>query len=163
MVTGVDDAIVLGLVATAVVGSYEAWAASPEGQRAIHAMNDAVDNAANAVGQAVKSMCEDKTEVHLYHRLQSPTQTYADGIMQVQSGQMWGREAYGSSIPTVKAYVGPLPAGEQGVEFTTEAEPNAGAPQGQAKWYPGSPGVTVNSQGYAVINVTITKNTQVPE
>lgn len=154
-IAGVDDAIVLTtLGAVAAVGAYESWATSPAGQ-----------NALKAAAAAIEGMCEgedDDNKPQVYHRLQSPTQTYNDSLLQQQSGQIWGKEAYGSGFATVKAYTGPLPAGEQGIEFTTPAQPNPGSPPGQAKWYPGAPGVTLNSQGYAVINVTITKNTQVP-
>jgi len=47
----------------------------------------------------------------------------------------------------------------QGSVIATSADD--GSP-GQASWYPGSPGVSVNKQGYAVIPIFVTKNNQVP-
>ena len=40
----------------------------------------------------------------------------------------------GSHIPAAQAYLGPLPEGEQGFEFTTRTPPDPGAPPGQAYW-----------------------------
>jgi hypothetical protein len=98
-----------------------------------------------------------------YHRLESPTQTSADAKAQAASGEIWGRAARGSSIACVKAYRNALPAHRRGIEFVTPIPPTpgSGTPY-EARWYLGIPGVRQNSAGFAVISVTITKNTQVP-
>ena len=64
-----------------------------------------------------------------YHRLESPTQTWEVAAMQQASGQVWGapaRNFYQSDIPSVKAYIGPLPEGARGIEFTTSVSPTPG-------------------------------------
>jgi hypothetical protein len=44
-----------------------------------------------------------------FYRVEGPTQTEEDAIMQVESGEIWGRPSRGSDIPSVKAYRGKLP------------------------------------------------------
>ena len=62
----------------------------------------------------------------------------------------------------MKAYVGALPDGMRGVEFTTPAQGEfINVQHSEVSWRPSNPGVPVNSQGYAVIRATITKNTQI--
>ena len=92
-----------------------------------------------------------------FHRLESPTQTKADAIRQVQSREIWGRPARGSDIPSVKAYRNQLPPTDRGIEFTTRVSPHpgSGSPY-EARWYyPHTPGVVLkqdtNSVEYAVI------------
>lgn len=100
----------------------------------------------------------------VYHRVETPTfQTPAVARMQAQSGEVWGQPARWSSIPSVKAYFGPLPNGQRGIEFTTPVphDPRYSYPF-EARWYyPHTPGVTLNNQGFAVIPATVT-NKQVP-
>jgi hypothetical protein len=59
----------------------------------------------------------------------------------------------------VKAYRGALPSGEKGVEFTTPVAPQKGSGTLRiALWYyPHTPGVGMNSQGFAWIPVNISK------
>lgn len=98
-----------------------------------------------------------------YHRVESPTQTSADAKAQVASGEIWGRPARGSNIPSVKAYRNQLPANRRGIEFITQVTPSKGSGSlFEARWYYGDPGVLQNSAGFAVIPATVTKNTQVP-
>lgn len=97
----------------------------------------------------------------IYHRLESPSQTPEIAALQQASGQIWGAGAFNSGIPAVKAYVGPLPEGARGIEFTTVVRPKNNTAPGLALWYAGSPGVSVNKEGYAVIPAIIIKNTQV--
>jgi hypothetical protein len=59
------------------------------------------------------------------------------------SGMIGGRPAFGSFIPKVKAFVGPLPEGRAGIEFTTDLEPDPGCPPGRAYWSEGGVGITV--------------------
>lgn len=109
----------------------------------------------------------------VYHRLESPTQTEAVAQLQQASGQVWGRAANTSTFPTVKAYRGPLPSNKRGIEFETDIPPTKGAGNPyEADWYPCLPGINPCSPGvthlvygginFAVLLVTMTKNTQVP-
>jgi len=92
-----------------------------------------------------------------FHRLRNPT-TQSDAVAdsQQRSQEIWGRAARWSYLRAVKAYRGPLPANAEGIEFVTAALPSGNCPY-NALWYEGTPGVSINSQGYAVIQVTITK------
>jgi hypothetical protein len=93
-----------------------------------------------------------------YHRLRSPTQTVADDQMQVTTKRVCGRAAWGSHIPSVKAYPGSLPVGCQGIEFTTAVRPSSGrSTPSMIKWYQGDPGVIVGGPGLACIPVTVVR------
>jgi len=101
-----------------------------------------------------------------YHRLESSTQTSADAKQQKASGEIWGRAPSTSVFPIVQAYRNQIPVGLRGIEFETSTAPTpgCGTPY-EARWYPKTPGVkliTVFGIDYAVISVTVTKNTQVP-
>ena len=80
-----------------------------------------------------------------FHRRESPTQTRADAVRQVASGEIWGRAARGGANPSVKAYRNSLPPQLRGIEFTTPVPPHpgSGSPY-EAKWYhPDTPGVVL--------------------
>lgn len=110
----------------------------------------------------------------VYHRLESlpAAQTPDVARMQQASGEIWGKAANTSTIPSVKAYRGPLPATKRGIEFTTSVPPTAGGTPYEADWYPCLPGIIPCSQGvgtktvagidYAFIIVQVMKNTQGP-
>jgi hypothetical protein len=94
-----------------------------------------------------------------YHRKASATQTHSDALKQKASGEIWGKPARGSSIPSVKAYFSGLPPHQPGVEFTTTVahDPRYSTPI-EARWYyPHTPGVRLNVQDYAVIPAAVTK------
>jgi hypothetical protein len=102
-----------------------------------------------------------------YHREESPTQTKAHANLQQQTQMVCGkgaRQSGGGISPfaTAKAFVGPLPAGRRGVEFTTTCVPRYKQPYqgGLSKWYAGDLGVITQSTGLACIAVTITLVTQ---
>ncbi len=97
----------------------------------------------------------------LYHRLEAyPNQTPEVAAMQQASGEIWGQEGRLGSMAQVRAFRGALPEDARGIEFTTPIPPEAGQIP-WARWYPGrQPGVFVNDKGYAVLPVTVTKNTQ---
>ena len=95
-----------------------------------------------------------------YHRRESPTQTVEDAATQEATGEIWGRAAFGSTIPKVKAYTGPLPVGQRGIEFTADIPPDDGCAPSRAEWSGPRPGVVLQGD-YARIKVVITKNTQV--
>jgi hypothetical protein len=99
----------------------------------------------------------------VYHRLQSPTQSAETAARQQASGEIWGtydRLMGGRSpFPSVDAYVGPLPDGEKGIEFTTDVPPDRNTPPRFARWRGPRDGVIVEGD-YAKIRVTVTRNTQ---
>jgi len=83
-----------------------------------------------------------------YFRLESPTQTKQDAILQAQSGEVWGREARGSHLLCVKAYRGSLPGDRRGIDFATRVLPErgAGTPY-EARWYyPQTPGTMLRTR-----------------
>ena len=57
------------------------------------------------------------------------------------SGIIGGNRSYGVGFRRVHAYVGPLPEGENGIEFWTRIAPDRGTPPHLAYWAEGSPGV----------------------
>jgi hypothetical protein len=77
--------------------------------------------------------------------------------MQIRSGEIWGKAARGSSILSVKAYVGVLRG--RGIQFTTTISPHPNQSPLEAHWYyPNTPGVMLRSKGgqdYAAITATI--------
>lgn len=48
--------------------------------------------------------------------------------------------------PSVDAYLGPLPPGARGIEFTTDVPPDAGAQPGYARWTGPRSGVIVDEE-----------------
>ena len=76
------------------------------------------------------------SEIKIYHRVQSKTQTIEIARLQEKNLEIWGsppRNIYFSDIPKVKAYVGSL-GNKKGIEFTTDVEPDLGSPPDQAYW-----------------------------
>lgn len=102
-----------------------------------------------------------------YHRLaNNNTQTKAVADMQIATGTMCGtgsRQAGGgfSPIPSAKAFFGPLPATERGIEFTTNIPPTSKVTlQGMpCYWHEGTQGVRLHpdDSDYVCIPVTVTK------
>lgn len=97
----------------------------------------------------------------VYHRYITPTQTEADIQMQLESLEIWGQAAqnvYQSDIPKVKAYVGKIPPGKAGIEFTTDVLPDPNTPPHLATWSGDRPGVRTE-EDYAKLKVqTITRH-----
>lgn len=94
-------------------------------------------------------------EISTYHRFISSTQTLEDIEKQIASLEIWGRSAhnvYQSDIPKVKAFVGRLPQGKQGIEFTTDLPPDPNTPPYLATWSGNRPGVRTED-GYAKLKV----------
>jgi hypothetical protein len=97
------------------------------------------------------------SELRTYHRIESPTQTPEDAKTQEQSLEIWGRPARGSDQPKVKAYIGPLPSGKRGIEFTTDTNPDLSTPPGLAFWSNTCDGIIVQEdvailKAWTVIN-----------
>lgn len=98
-------------------------------------------------------------EISTYHRLVSPSQTLKDIENQIQSLEIWGKAAhnvYQSNIPKVKAFVGNLPKGKKGIEFTTDVPPDPNTPPYLATWSGNRPGV-VTEGDYAKLKVLTIK------
>lgn len=93
--------------------------------------------------------------IGIYHRYKTPTQTEEDIDMQIQSLEIWGKAAqnvYQSDIPKVKAYVGRIPRGKEGIEFTTDIPPDPNTPPHLATWSGNRAGVRTEN-GYAKLKV----------
>jgi hypothetical protein len=96
----------------------------------------------------------------VYHRRASPTQTEEDADRQQRTGEVWGtcnRDMMGgrSPLPSVDAYVGPLPPGSPGIEFVTDVPPDPNTRPRFARWTGPRTGVRVEGD-YAIIAVRIT-------
>lgn len=94
-------------------------------------------------------------EIATYHRVVSPSQTFSDIQQQILSLEIWGRpprNLYQSHIPKVKAFVGRLPVGKNGIQFTTNVAPDPGTPPGRVSWSGNRPGVTTEGD-YAKLKV----------
>lgn len=96
-----------------------------------------------------------------FHRVESDTQTPADAAAQEVSSEVWGRIARSGSWPAVKAFDGPLAAGQRGIEFYTDAQPDPmGHPQ-KPRWSGDGLNEAVRTEdGFAKISVVIVRNTQ---
>src|SRR5262245_60507928 len=70
-----------------------------------------------------------------------------DAVQQVQSGEIWGKEARCSNSPSVKAYRNQIPAKRRGIEFTTPLAPHPGSGSPvEARWYyPHTTGVVLRA------------------
>jgi hypothetical protein len=98
----------------------------------------------------------------IYHRKKNEnSQDVATARMQIKNSEIWGRcphNYYQSDIPKVKAFLGRLPSGEEGIEFETDIAPDAGSPPGTTYWSGNRPGVITDGelaklQGVKVIRV----------
>ena len=121
-------------------------------------MPTAGDGRRTTTGHASNSFGQ-RTPLPLYHRLESSTQTPEIAREQERSGEIWGRAARWSNIPSVKAYRHALPDAWRGIEFTTPVAPTPGrgSPY-EARWYDGTPGVamkTHKSEDFAVIKASV--------
>lgn len=84
-------------------------------------------------------------------------------MLQEQSGELWGTGARPNGLPCAKAYLGPLPDGVAGVEFTTDVAPHPTNHPFEARWYGTTPGVEtryIDQTEYAVVPIRVTRNTQ---
>jgi hypothetical protein len=100
----------------------------------------------------------------VYHRLASPSQRDDIAALQENTGEIWGtynRDMMGGQapIPSVDAYVGPLPRGARGIEFVTDIPPDPHTPPHRVRWTGPRNGVIIEGS-YAKIRVEVTRNTQ---
>lgn len=94
-----------------------------------------------------------------FHRIQTPTkQTSELGVRQEAEGRICGFAPNWGGEPSVKAYRGPLPRNERGIEFWTNIPPTAGTgTPTTAYWRKGSPGVTPHTDDMVCIAVVVTR------
>lgn len=100
----------------------------------------------------------------VYHRKQSPTQTPETARLQEESGEIWGtynRDLGGGRtvFPSVDAFVGPLAAGEAGIEFITDVPPDPHTRPKFARWTGPREGVRIEGD-WAKIRVVVIRNAQ---
>jgi len=98
-------------------------------------------------------------EISTYHRFTSSTQTLEDIEKQIESLEIWGKapnNVYKSDIPKVKAFIGKLPKGKKGIEFTTDVPPDPNTPPYLATWSGNRPGVKTQDE-YAKLKVLTVK------
>lgn len=89
------------------------------------------------------------------------TQDRATTNAQLASRELWGKANRGANQPSVDAWVGPLPAGRDGIEFWTDVPPSPGSPPDRARWLGPRPGVRIEGQ-WAKITATITSVSHKP-
>src|SRR5882724_6647570 len=76
-----------------------------------------------------------------YRRENATTQNKADALMQVASGEVWGRTPKNGLVPTVQAYPGKL-HNCRGIDFTTLIDPHPNGSPFEVRWYlTATPGV----------------------
>jgi hypothetical protein len=95
----------------------------------------------------------------MFSRIESPTQTPKDALLQIKSGEIWGTVSRYGVYPTVRAYPKKLD-GNRGIEFTTEIAPDRySSTPNEARWYLGvTPNVlrrNFNSIEYACITASV--------
>jgi hypothetical protein len=94
----------------------------------------------------------------IFFRLESPTQTPAIAVLQVRSGEIWGKTPRYGFEPVVQAYAGSL-TGRRGIEFTTQIKPHPNSAPHHAYWYlTRTPGVELrrkNCEDYASIKAVV--------
>src|SRR5688500_1649197 len=91
-----------------------------------------------AAGLGLESLTD-----RVFHRRESTTQPSHVAKRQEETGEIWGKPARWSDIPKVKAYTGPLPDGQSGIEFVTDVPPDVGSAPGEATWAGPRPGVRI--------------------
>ena len=96
-----------------------------------------------------------------YFRRESPTQTLQLARKVATDRELRGKTNRFSVLPSVDAFVGPLPDGEFGMEFATDVPPDPGSPPGRARWTGPRPGVRsftdADGVDWVAIPVTVTK------
>jgi hypothetical protein len=98
----------------------------------------------------------------VFSRRESPTQSPADALEQVRSGEIWGSTARYNCSPCVRAYASPLVAGQRGIDFATRTAPHPHSMPFEVRWYhPETIGVVLRSRGgsdFACIDAAVTNN-----
>jgi len=97
----------------------------------------------------------------IFRRVETPDlQTPAVAIMQVNTGEIWGRISRHGKSPCVKAYAGPLESNVRGIEFTTSTCPHPDQGPLHVNWYhPDTPKVALrqkDGEDFACIDANVT-------
>jgi|SRR5580692_433473 hypothetical protein len=96
----------------------------------------------------------------IFSRRESPTQTSADALEQVRTGEIWGSVGRHNLAPCVRAYAFPLADGDRGIDFTTTTAPHNASMPFEVRWYyPLTPGVMLRTRDgidYAAIDAIVT-------
>ena len=94
-----------------------------------------------------------------FNRRETPSQTSATALLQVASGEIWGRTPRNGIEPTVQAYAGKL-KNRRGIDFITNTEPHPDGSPFEVRWYMTlTPGVLrryQNGEEFACIKATVT-------
>jgi len=87
------------------------------------------------------------------------TQSEPVADLMISTKKVCGTVGRFSYVPTVRAYLGPLPATQKGIQFTTDVRPTSiqpNKPGSDVLWRQGAPGVTTEDNGrLACIAATI--------
>jgi len=156
---------VIGTRAGAVVGASIGTAIEPGFGTVVGGIAGAAagKRLGSAIGSAIGDMCKadnsNPCKDRTFHRKKSPSQTDADAAKQVASDLICGagaRQIGGGVSPfaAAKAFPGPLPAGQSGIEFQTSVCPSSDGPI--TYWASGTPGV-IQVGELACIPAKITK------
>jgi RHS repeat-associated protein len=124
--------------------------------------------------QKPRDKCPSQAGGKVYHRVQTESQSFNTSLLQEASRQIWGSYGNYGYEPSVKAFNGPLPPGEQGIEFISIVPVNQGSPpriNQEVHWTPDTPpyrppeDLHFSPDGiWAILEcVQITKDTQVPD
>jgi nucleoside phosphorylase len=116
----------------------------------------------NNIGASDDSFTSLKSNIVIYHRLESDNQSIEHLEIQLANQELWGRAPKNyllSDVPKVKARRGSLPQGQRGIEFTTNIPTDSYHPI-FALWSGDRPDV-INEDGFAKIKVVIIKNTEI--
>ncbi len=109
--------------------------------------------------RSVREQSPNHLEISVYgpfHRKWSPTQTddVIDAVL--DTGELWGGPPFGSDLPAVEAFAGPLPQRQSGFEFYSRARPdNEAGPR--ACWRRREDGSVRQNGGVAKMSVMIAR------
>ena len=95
----------------------------------------------------------------VYHRVRTRIQTVALDNIMIASGEVCGHAPWGSQLPAVQAYWGPLQRNDSGIEFETVIAPTPGSSTpSMAYWYGGTDGVVSRANGLVCIPVSVRRS-----
>jgi hypothetical protein len=96
----------------------------------------------------------------IFHRVETNIQTPELAVLQVKSGEIWGKETRYGGVPVVQAYRRELDPGKRGIQFTSSVKPHPGGGTPlEARWYlKWTEGVLLRQKGnqdFAAIPATV--------
>jgi Effector-associated domain 7 len=110
----------------------------------------------------VETVHSKKSNIFIYHRFESGSQTVETAKLQEKSLEILGgldQNYYRSNTPKVKAYRGLLDEGRRGIEFTTDILPDPNTNPRLAYWSGDREGVRTQGE-VAILKVLTVKNCQ---